>query len=112
MSSGAEQTEAEKRKYSKIWQIRVNVEERRTKDRQEAEERLLKADAMNYDTMFMKGNKEIIDPKKAGKDGQGDKKGKGRDGKKDKKKNFDDEFEPPNVSDDQILQGLMDTRKK
>lgn len=58
MSSGAEQTVAEQRKYSNIWKIRINIEERRIKDRIEAEDRLQMADAMNYDSMFIKGNKD------------------------------------------------------
>ena len=49
---------------------------------------LTEAATINYDTMFMKGTKELPDPKGTGKDGQAaDKK------QKKKKKNFDDEYD-------------------
>lgn len=112
MSQSAEQTAAEKRKYSKIWQIRINKEERRLEDRKEAEMMLQEAQAMNYETMFLKGSKDQAqDSKRGAKEGQVEKKAKDKSKKDKNKKNFDDELEPPNVSDHQILQGIMDKSK-
>ena len=68
LAQQGEQTAAEKRKYAKIWQIRINKEVRRLQDRDEAEDMLKESENINYETMFMKGNKEAIDAKKA-KDG-------------------------------------------
>lgn len=107
LAQQGEQTAAEKRKYAKIWQIRINKDVRRVQDRHEAEDMLKEAANMNYETMFMKGNKESAEALQAA-----DKKAKGKDPKKDKKKkNFDDEQEQPNVSDDQILQGILEKKK-
>jgi len=57
-SQQSEQTEAERRKYSKIWQIKIDKQPRFVRDRLEAEEMLGIAQEMEYETMFLKGTKE------------------------------------------------------
>ena len=69
------------------------------------------ANTINYDTMFMKGVKDVPveAPKKGdGKEGQiTEKKGK----TKKKNKNFDDEYDQNKPSDDQILHNIMPDKK-
>jgi hypothetical protein len=55
LSQQGEQTPAEKKKYAKIWQIRINKDIRRDEDRKEAQAMLKEAATINYETMFMKG---------------------------------------------------------
>lgn len=53
-SQQSEQTEAEKRKYAKIWQIKIDKGPRLKHDREEAEDYLGRAQKMDYDTMFQR----------------------------------------------------------
>ena len=48
-------SEAEKRRYAKTWQIKIDKAPRFKKDREEANELLIATDEMPYETMFMKG---------------------------------------------------------
>ena len=52
-------SEVEKRKYKRTWQIEIDKNPRHVRDRIEAEEMLEVAEALDYDTMFMKSAKEI-----------------------------------------------------
>ena len=54
------QSEAEKRKYAKIWQIKIDKLTRYKEDRHEAEEKISITEQMDYDTMFMKGHNNEI----------------------------------------------------
>ena len=56
------------------------------------------ANSVEYDTLFMKGKQDAIESKKPSKDEKAAKKAK-KD-KRIKEKNFDDELEKPNVTDD------------
>ena len=67
------------------------------------------ANSVEYDTLFMKGKPEALEAKKTAKDDKAAKKAKKE--KRIKEKNFDDELEKPNVTDDQILHGILDHKK-
>lgn len=105
LSQQGEQTAAEKRKYAKIWQININKEARRSEARDEADRMLTESTDTVYETMFMKGNKDqgLLEAHKkgGGKEAQqaAEKKQKGKDGKK-AKRNFDDELQAPNETDE------------
>ena len=49
-----EQSEAERRRQSNIWRIKIDKNSRFVKDREEAEDLLDKASKMDYETMFKK----------------------------------------------------------
>ena len=54
LQNPSQQTEAEKRVYSRVWQIKIDKSNRYQRDRKEAEIKLKNALRMDYETMFLK----------------------------------------------------------
>ena len=64
----SEMSEAERRKYARIWQINIDKRPQQTRDRHEAEAMLSEAQALDYETMFLKSKeKRQQDEQEAGK---------------------------------------------
>lgn len=61
LSKASVQSEAERKKYNKVWQIKIDKYPRYKEDRDEAESMLKESADINYHTMFMKGNKADIE---------------------------------------------------
>lgn len=54
LQQSSQQTEAERRRYARVWQIKIDKQQRYKHDRHEAEVTLKSSLKMDYDTMFLK----------------------------------------------------------